>query len=157
LDLELGRLFPQHPSTALESAAVDALPPRGKRVRATLTLLRCEAFSGDYRPAIPLGVAYELAHASALVQGGIIDRSGTGRGRRVATVLLTRTSRGRRLVEVTGMLAILVLLIASSGMVLTTSSQYWHGVGALMALVKTVVLLLVACVGGGSSEMQLSR
>lgn len=81
LDLELGRLFPQHPSTALESAAVDALPPRGNRVRATLALLWCEAFSGDYRPAIPLGVAYELAHASALVQGDIIDRSGTGRGR----------------------------------------------------------------------------
>jgi geranylgeranyl diphosphate synthase type I len=49
-------------------------------VRATLALLWCEAHSGDYKPAVPLAVAYELAHASALVQDDIIDHSETRRG-----------------------------------------------------------------------------
>ncbi len=36
---------------------------------------------GDYRPALPLAVAYELAHASALVQDDIIDNSDLRRGK----------------------------------------------------------------------------
>jgi geranylgeranyl diphosphate synthase type I len=67
-------------STALESAVADALSIGGKRVRATLALLWCEVHSGDPKPAVPLGVAYELAHASALVQDDIIDHAGMRRG-----------------------------------------------------------------------------
>jgi geranylgeranyl diphosphate synthase type I len=78
---QLEELFPAVGSTALERAAADALSGGGKRVRAILALLWCEVFSGNYRPAIPLAVAYELAHASALVQDDIIDRSDTRRGR----------------------------------------------------------------------------
>jgi geranylgeranyl pyrophosphate synthase len=59
----------------------DALSTGGKRVRATLALLWCEVNSGDYRPAIPLAVAYELAHASALVQDDIIDHAEMRRGK----------------------------------------------------------------------------
>jgi geranylgeranyl diphosphate synthase type I len=77
---ELASLYPHPASTALEEAVSDALSAGGKRVRATLALLWCEAFSGDYRPAIPLAVAYELAHASALVQDDIIDHSDMRRG-----------------------------------------------------------------------------
>jgi geranylgeranyl diphosphate synthase type II len=51
-------------------------------VRATLALLWCEVYSRDYRPAIPLAVAYELAHASALIQDDIIDRSELRRGKK---------------------------------------------------------------------------
>ena len=50
-------------------------------MRAILALLWCEAFSGDYRPAIPLAAAYELAHASALVQDDILDRASVRRGK----------------------------------------------------------------------------
>jgi len=68
-------------STALENAAADALSAGGKRVRGTLALLWCETYSGKYRQAIPLAVAYELAHASALVQDDILDKSGMRRGK----------------------------------------------------------------------------
>lgn len=67
-------------ATALENAVADALSVGGKRVRATLALLWCEVYSGDPKPAVPLGVAYELAHASALVQDDIIDHAGMRRG-----------------------------------------------------------------------------
>jgi geranylgeranyl pyrophosphate synthase len=77
---QIEELYPPPHSTAIESAAADALSGSGKRVRATLALLWCEVFSGNYRPAIPLAVAYELAHASALVQDDIIDHSDMRRG-----------------------------------------------------------------------------
>lgn len=69
-------------TTPLERATYDALSAGGKRVRGTLALLWCEVYSGDYRPALPLAVAYELAHASALIQDDIIDHSETRRGAR---------------------------------------------------------------------------
>lgn len=81
VEAELRALYPSNGPTALENAVSDALSVGGKRVRATLSLLWCEAFSGNYKPAIPLAVAYELAHASALVQDDIIDQSDMRRGR----------------------------------------------------------------------------
>ena len=80
VDLELSGLYFPGRATVLERALADALSTGGKRVRATLALLWCEAYSGDYRPAIPLAVAYELAHASALIQDDIIDHSDLRRG-----------------------------------------------------------------------------
>ena len=53
---------------------------KGKRIRAVLALLWCEALSDDYRRAAPVAVAYELAHAAALVQDDIIDNSYLRRG-----------------------------------------------------------------------------
>ncbi|MDG7026880.1 MAG: polyprenyl synthetase family protein [Nitrososphaerota archaeon] len=76
----LEELCPPGGATPLERAAFDALSVGGKRVRGTLALLWCEMYSGDYRPAINLAVAYELAHASALIQDDIIDRSEMRRG-----------------------------------------------------------------------------
>ena len=81
VELELSGLrFPGR-ATSLGNAVTDALSAGGKRVRATLALLWCEAYSGDYRPAVPLAVAYELAHASALVQDDIIDHADLRRGK----------------------------------------------------------------------------
>jgi len=77
---ELRELYPRPGTTPLERAVEDALSVGGKRVRATLALLWCEVFSGDYRSAVPLAAAYELAHASALVQDDIIDHSEMRRG-----------------------------------------------------------------------------
>jgi geranylgeranyl pyrophosphate synthase len=78
---QLAELYPTDTSP-LENALADALSGGGKRVRAILALLWCETFRGDYRPAIPLAAAYELAHASALVQDDIIDQSNMRRGRK---------------------------------------------------------------------------
>ena len=47
----------------------------GRRTRAILAMLWCEALSGDYKSAIPIAAAYELAHAAALLEDDIIDGS----------------------------------------------------------------------------------
>lgn len=75
---QLATLYREADST-LDRAAMDALA-KGKRVRAILALLWCEAISGEYESAVPVAVAYELAHAAALVQDDIIDGSEKRRG-----------------------------------------------------------------------------
>ncbi len=77
---QLGELSLTSGSSDIEKAVSDALSLGGKRVRATLALLWCEVYSGDFRRAVPLAAAYELAHASALVQDDIIDNSAMRRG-----------------------------------------------------------------------------
>lgn len=80
INTEIAKLFPEKPTTSLERAVRDSLSNSGKRVRAVLSLLICELFSGEYKPAIPIAIAYELAHASALVQDDILDSSELRRG-----------------------------------------------------------------------------
>ena len=70
------------PLGALQKAVADALTFGGKRVRAVLALLWCEAFCGEWKAALPISVAYELAHASALIQDDIIDHSDLRRGKK---------------------------------------------------------------------------
>ncbi len=65
--------------SSLEVAVKGALYG-GKRIRAVLSLLWCEAVSGGYEAAVPVAVAYELAHAAALVQDDILDESEFRRG-----------------------------------------------------------------------------
>src|SRR5208283_3681194 len=67
--------------TSLSRSVSDALETKGKRIRAILSMLWCEMVSGDYKRAIPVAVAYELAHAAALVQDDIIDNSSSRRGK----------------------------------------------------------------------------
>lgn len=86
VDEELSGLYLPGRATDLEKAVADALSAGGKRVRATLALLWCEAYSGEYKPAIPLAVAYELAHASALIQDDIIDHADLRRGKQSIVV-----------------------------------------------------------------------
>ena len=80
IDKEITAIFPRSPTTTLERAVVDSLSSRGKRVRAVLALLWCELFSDDYGAAVPAAIAYELAHASALVQDDVLDASDMRRG-----------------------------------------------------------------------------
>lgn len=65
--------------TELDRVALEALS-KGKRIRAVLALLWCEALGEDYHLAAPVAVAYELAHAAALVQDDMIDGSNMRRG-----------------------------------------------------------------------------
>ncbi len=46
---------------------------RGKRLRATLCLLACEATEGDYHHALPAAAAVELVHNLSLIQDDIQD------------------------------------------------------------------------------------
>ncbi|MGA2664015.1 MAG: polyprenyl synthetase family protein [Nitrososphaerales archaeon] len=80
IDARVSSLFGSG-SSSLETAVRGALQG-GKRIRAVLALLWCEAVAGGYEKAVPVAVAYELAHAAALVQDDILDDSGFRRGER---------------------------------------------------------------------------
>jgi geranylgeranyl pyrophosphate synthase len=56
-------------------AAAQLLYSGGKRIRPIITLLSCEAISGSYQKAVPIAVAYELAHSASLIQDDVIDNS----------------------------------------------------------------------------------
>lgn len=62
-------------NSELSVAASEIVSAGGKRIRAIMALLTCEAVCGSYEKAIPVAVAYELAHAASLVQDDIIDDS----------------------------------------------------------------------------------
>jgi len=47
----------------------------GKKLRPVLALMTCEAVCGTVKPAIPVAVAYEMAHSASLVQDDMIDES----------------------------------------------------------------------------------
>lgn len=49
----------------------------GKMLRPSIVLLACEAVSGSYEKAMPIALAYELAHTASLTQDDIIDESPT--------------------------------------------------------------------------------
>ncbi|MFQ6135452.1 MAG: polyprenyl synthetase family protein [Nitrososphaerales archaeon] len=68
--------------STLSTVAQKSLSSGGKRIRPLLALLSCEAVSGDYRPAIPISITYEMAHTASLMQDDIIDKSEFRRGRR---------------------------------------------------------------------------
>jgi geranylgeranyl pyrophosphate synthase len=55
----------------------------GKRIRPALSLLSCEAISGSgsYARALPVALAFELAHCASLVQDDIFDNASLRRGR----------------------------------------------------------------------------
>lgn len=53
----------------------------GKRLRALLCLLCCDAVSGDWRSALPIAAAVELAHNFSLIHDDIEDESDSRRGR----------------------------------------------------------------------------
>ncbi|MBI3742599.1 MAG: polyprenyl synthetase family protein, partial [Chloroflexi bacterium] len=53
----------------------------GKHFRALLALLSCQAVSGDWKNALPLAAAIELAHNFSLIHDDIEDASDARRGR----------------------------------------------------------------------------
>jgi geranylgeranyl pyrophosphate synthase len=63
----------------LDKAAQEAVS-EGRRIRAILAMLWCEALSGDYHAAVPIAAAYELAHSAALIEDDIIDDSRSKEG-----------------------------------------------------------------------------
>ena len=101
LNQELRLLY--HPSRCLKykkginlfRIAYSTLASGGKLLRSLLALLSCEAICGDYKPALPIAIAYELSHNASLVQDDIIDNSNFRRGRptihseyRISTAIL---------------------------------------------------------------------
>jgi geranylgeranyl diphosphate synthase type I len=65
------------PSSKIVDLAYEYVEAGGKRLRPSITLLVCEALKGSYKDALPMAVAYELAHTASLTQDDIIDNSAT--------------------------------------------------------------------------------
>ena len=65
----------------LTPAIREAVLRGGKRIRPALSLLSCEATSstGSYLPALPVALAFELAHCASLVQDDIFDNAAVRR------------------------------------------------------------------------------
>ena len=61
----------------LSEVAYEYVVGGGKMLRPSIVLLSCEAVSGSYQKAVPIALAYELAHAASLTQDDIIDNSPT--------------------------------------------------------------------------------
>ena len=60
---------------------VEVKSDTGKRLRPLLCLLSCEATCGDWRPALPVAAALELAHNFSLIHDDIEDNSDERRSR----------------------------------------------------------------------------
>ncbi|MEZ4936222.1 MAG: polyprenyl synthetase family protein [Crocinitomicaceae bacterium] len=54
---------------------------KGKRIRPLLTLIACEAFSGDVNKALPVAAAIEVFHNFTLVHDDIMDNADVRRGK----------------------------------------------------------------------------
>lgn len=65
------------PGSKIMSLAYDFVEGGGKRLRPSIALLVCESLRGSFRDALPIAVAYELAHTASLTQDDIIDKSPT--------------------------------------------------------------------------------
>ena len=65
------------PNSRIMSMAYESVDTGGKRLRPSITLLVCESLKGSFKDALPVAVAYELAHTASLIQDDIIDDSAT--------------------------------------------------------------------------------
>ena len=65
------------PTSKVGCMAYDLVQGGGKRLRPSIALLVCESLTGSYKDALPIAVAYELAHAASLTQDDMIDNSAT--------------------------------------------------------------------------------
>jgi len=72
-------LTPQSPRNLYD--ATRHLPMAGgKRLRPVLSMLSCEAVSGEYMPVMPFALAVEIIHNFTLVHDDIMDKSSLRRG-----------------------------------------------------------------------------
>ena len=79
INSELNSLFPQ--DSSLDRLINYSLLGPGKRLRASLVFLMCEALGVDGTRAMPAALSYELAHTASLVHDDIIDEAHKRRGK----------------------------------------------------------------------------
>ncbi len=71
-------------NSTLSEVAYEYVVGGGKMLRPSIVLLACEAVSESYEKAMPIALAYELAHTASLTQDDIIDESPTRHNRPTA-------------------------------------------------------------------------
>ncbi|MFN0157433.1 MAG: polyprenyl synthetase family protein [Bacteroidota bacterium] len=81
VDKRVARLAGKWESSDIEKGCRYVLRARGKRVRAILLLLSCEAVGGHARNAVDAGAAVEAMHNFTLVHDDIMDNADARRGR----------------------------------------------------------------------------
>jgi geranylgeranyl diphosphate synthase type II len=81
IDRTLGRVARPRGSDDLAEACTYVLAGGGKRLRAVLVLLSCEAAGGRPRDALHAGSALEIMHNFTLVHDDIMDHAPSRRGR----------------------------------------------------------------------------
>jgi geranylgeranyl diphosphate synthase type II len=81
VDRSLLGAVPSDGPAELTEACRHALSGGGKRLRAILVMLACQAVGGRGRSAVPAGCAVEIMHNFTLVHDDIMDHAPTRRGR----------------------------------------------------------------------------
>ena len=81
IDRSLERLVDSRSPRSVYQPMKYALASGGKRIRAVLVLLSCEAVRGTARQAIPAAVALEVLHNFTLVHDDVMDHADLRRGR----------------------------------------------------------------------------
>ena len=81
IELELSR-FVFNLELELSPQVKYALLSGGKRLRPMIVLLAAQSVGGDRKKALPLALAFELAHNSSLIQDDIIDKDAYRRGKK---------------------------------------------------------------------------
>jgi len=82
IDSELVKALPNIEPDNLYEAASHLLKTSGKRIRPLLTLLSCEAVSGNVKDALNVAIAFELLHIASLIHDDILDGDNLRRGKR---------------------------------------------------------------------------
>ncbi|MCI4438987.1 polyprenyl synthetase family protein [archaeon] len=80
IDLDIEKFLVQNIPTEFREAMLYPIKTGGKRIRPTLVLLSAQAVGGDINSALPVAVAYEIAHNTTLIFDDIIDKGETRRG-----------------------------------------------------------------------------
>lgn len=81
IDRRLQQLVRERTPKDVNEACRYVLHARGKRIRAALVLLSCEAAGGNARDALDASVAVEIMHNFTLVHDDIMDNAASRRGR----------------------------------------------------------------------------
>jgi geranylgeranyl diphosphate synthase type II len=81
VDLRLNRSLGNRSPAMVYEPIHYALSAGGKRLRAVLTLLACEAVGGSWKTALDAAVAIEMLHNFTLVHDDIMDKSPLRRGK----------------------------------------------------------------------------
>lgn len=81
IERQLSRLIERKTPVCVYEPIDYVLKAGGKRVRAVLTLLSCEAVGGTQRRALPAACAIEILHNFTLVHDDVMDNSPLRRGR----------------------------------------------------------------------------
>jgi geranylgeranyl diphosphate synthase, type I len=102
--------------SALSDVVRYALSQKGKRIRATILTLSCEAVGGDLGRAIAPAMAVEMLHNTSLILDDIIDRSDIRRGK---ATINNRWGNEMALIACDVMLSLAMREITSSDLGLT--------------------------------------